>query len=252
MKNLLDMHTHTVASGHAYSTIQEMAAAAGACGLEFLGITEHAPKMPGTCQEIYFNNLKVVPRYLSGVRLLLGSELNLIADGSVDLPESILEVMDINIASMHWPFMPHISEEETTKAVIAAMENPYVNIIGHPDDGRYPLDYERVVKAAKETHTLLEVNNNSLNPAGFRPNARENDQKMLELCKLYEVPVILDSDAHFSAAVGQLPYALPLIEEVGFPEHLIANAHPELLWQCLRHKKNRSGFLKNVLDTNEG
>ena len=121
--------------------------------------------MPGTCQEIYFNNLKVVPRYLSGVRLLLGSELNLIADGSVDLPESILEVMDINIASMHWPFMPHISEEETTKAVIAAMENPYVNIIGHPDDGRYPLDYERVVKAAKETHTLLEVNNNSLNPA---------------------------------------------------------------------------------------
>ena len=61
-KSVLDLHTHTVASGHAYCTIHEMAAAAAGKGLEILGITEHAPAMPGTCHNFYFHNLKVVPR----------------------------------------------------------------------------------------------------------------------------------------------------------------------------------------------
>lgn len=70
-KSVLDLHTHTVASGHAYCSLREMARAASDKGLELLGITEHAPMMPGTCHEFYFNNLKVVPRELYGIQLLL-------------------------------------------------------------------------------------------------------------------------------------------------------------------------------------
>ena len=76
MKYKLDVHTHSVASGHAYSTIEEMARFAAQKGLEILGITEHAPGIPGTCDPIYFRNLHVVPRQLFGVRLLLGAELS--------------------------------------------------------------------------------------------------------------------------------------------------------------------------------
>lgn len=78
MKTLLDVHTHTVASGHAFSTLQEMAVAASEKGLKLLGITEHAPGIPGACSPIYFRNLHVVPRRIYGVELLLGAELNII------------------------------------------------------------------------------------------------------------------------------------------------------------------------------
>ena len=74
-KVLLDAHTHTVASGHAYSSLQEMAKAAADKGLEVLGITEHGPSVPGTCPTLYFKNMFVVPRQMYGVRLLMGCEI---------------------------------------------------------------------------------------------------------------------------------------------------------------------------------
>ena len=85
-QSVMDLHTHTVASGHAYCTLREMARAASDKGLELLGITEHAPKMPGTCHKFYFQNIKVVPREMYGIQLLLGSEVNILdAAGTVDL-----------------------------------------------------------------------------------------------------------------------------------------------------------------------
>ena len=85
-ETVMDLHTHTIASGHAYNTLREMAKAAADRGLEILGITEHAPMMPGTCYNYYFHNLKTVPRELYGIRLLLGAELNILnPQGEVDL-----------------------------------------------------------------------------------------------------------------------------------------------------------------------
>lgn len=78
MKTLLDVHTHTIASGHAYSSLQEMTLAAKEKGLEILGITEHGPNIPGTCDPIYFRNLHCVPRQLYGIKLMLGAELNIL------------------------------------------------------------------------------------------------------------------------------------------------------------------------------
>lgn len=71
MKFTLDLHTHTVASGHAYSTVQEMAKAAADKGLKLLGITEHAQGIPGTCDEIYFHNMRIIPRKMYGIDLCL-------------------------------------------------------------------------------------------------------------------------------------------------------------------------------------
>lgn len=159
--SVLDLHTHTVASGHAYCS-GEMAKAASEKGLEVLGITEHAPSMPGTCHKFYFNNLKVVPREMYGIQLLLGSEVNILdAQGTVDLGQHTLSSMDVVIASLHTPCMKPASKLENTEAYLNVMKNPYVNIIGHPDDGRYEIDYEALVQGAKEYGKVLELNNHS-------------------------------------------------------------------------------------------
>ena len=166
MKFIADTHAHTLASGHAYSTIREMAAAGAEKGLQILALTEHAPEMPGTCQLYYFQNLDVVPREINGLHMLFGTELNIMdSEGNVDLPEKLCKELDIVVASMHSPcFKEEPTIEAVTKAYVETMKKPYVNIIGHPDDGRFPIDYEILVKAAKETKTLLELNNSSLRP----------------------------------------------------------------------------------------
>lgn len=146
-KILLDLHTHTIASGHAYSTMQEMAARASEIGLKILGITEHGPSIPG---------------------------------------------------------------------------------------GTAPLLFEPIVKAAKDAHTLLEINNHSLHPRRDKTEARDNNLEILRLCKKYDVPVILGSDAHISYGIADYSRIWPLLEETAFPDELIMNDKPEMLLDYLR------------------
>lgn len=228
MKCLLDVHTHTVASGHAFSSLQEMVDAAAEKGLQILGITEHAPGIPGTCAPIYFRNLHVVPRHIKGVELLLGVELNIIDyKGTVDLDEAMLKMLDIRIAGLHSLCYTPGTVEENTDAVIGAIRNPYVNIISHPGDGTALLQFEPIVLAAKESGTLLEINNSSLNPVRHKVMARKNNLEILRLCKQYEVPVILGSDAHISYDIANYCWIYELLLLAEFPEKLILNDKPE-------------------------
>lgn len=230
----IDLHTHTIASGHAYNTIYEMVEEAKKKGMTHLGITEHAPKMPGTCNEFYFQNLKVVPRNYGDLTLLLGCEANIVDDqGNVDLSDYILKKLDVVIASLHLPCIKSGSVKENTAAIVNAMKNPLIHIIGHPDDGRFPVDYEVIVKAAKDTGTLLEINNNSLRPTGPRVGTRENDAKMLQLCKQYGVSVVLGSDAHVAEDIGNFGMIESLLLEVDFPKELIVNRDFEALKEFL-------------------
>ena len=223
-KIVLDLHTHTVASGHAYNTLREMAKAASDRGLELLGITEHAPQMPGSCHNFYFHNLKTVPRNLYGIRLLLGAEVNIMNyEGEVDLSQKELKDLDVVIASLHIPCIKAGTREQNTQAYLNVMKNPYVDIIGHQDYVRYDIDYKALVQGAKEYGKILELNNNSLRPTCFRANARENDAEMLKLCMEYQVPVVIGSDAHFDTHIAEFEMAVPLLEELGFPEELVLN-----------------------------
>jgi putative hydrolase len=207
-------------------------------GIEYLGITEHAPKMPGTCHDMYFLNLGVVERYQKGVHLLMGAELNIMDyKGRVDLPEYLIKRLDIVIASLHTPCIKSGTAEENTSAILHAIKNPLIHIIGHPDDGRYPVDYEAVVKAAKEYHTLLELNNTSLNPQGPRKGTWDNDRKMLELCRQYNVCVVLGSDAHCAERIGDFERVYQLLDETGFPEELIVNRDFAELEKFLRRRE---------------
>lgn len=235
MKPLLDVHTHTVASGHAYSTIQEMAHRAAELQLQVLGITDHAPSLPGAPVEVYFKNLGVVPRCMEGVRLLLGVELNIMgADGEIDMAPEVLRLLDLRIAGLHklcwWPSSP----EQNTQALLCAMRNPWVQIISHPADSPFLLDFRPLVATAKVTGTLLELNNSTLNPHRGKRTAHDNFCQMLRLCREMDVPVILGSDAHISFSIADYGRALPLLEETDFPESLIVNDKPDMFFQCLK------------------
>lgn len=235
MKIELDMHTHTVASGHAYSTIQEMARAGVEKGLKLLGITEHTPGIPGTCDPIYFRNLHVVPRQMYGIDLMLGAEINILdGRGTLDADEDLMKRLDIRIAGIHLLCYEQGTMEENTYGLIQAIRNPYIQIISHPGDGTALLDFEPIVLAAKESGTLLEINNSSLKPARGKLDAKTNNLEILRLCKRYEVPVILGSDAHISFDIANYQYVYGLLQETEFPEELIVNRSVEVFRNCLK------------------
>ena len=146
-KILVDAHTHTVASGHAYSSLQEMVKAAADKGLEVLGITEHGPSVPGTCPLVYFRNMFVVPRKMYGVQLLMGCEVNILDNnGGLDLTEEYLDRLDIVIAGIHTAWYQGGTKDENTEGLIkiigcqgsahlAGSEQPLVGSCATQDGG---------------------------------------------------------------------------------------------------------------------
>ncbi len=233
MKIELDVHTHTVASGHAFSSLQEMAQAAAGKGLKLLGITEHSPGIPGTCDPIYFRNLHVVPRQMYGIELLLGAEINILDnEGNLDLDEFYLKILDLRIAGIHSLCYKWGTPEENTHGMVQVVSNPYIHIISHPGDGTAKLNFEPIVLAAKEHHTLLEINNSSLKPCRGKVDARSNNLEILKLCRRYDVPVILGSDAHISFDIATYDYALELVNETEFDAR---SNNLEILKLCRRY-----------------
>lgn len=234
IKPLVDLHTHTIASGHAYSSLQEMAQAAAQKGIEVLGVTEHGPGVPNTCGRLYFKNSIVIPREMYGIKLLIGAELNILdTDGTIDGDEQMWKWLDLRIAGIHSVCWKGGTTDQNTSGMINAIRNPYIHIISHPADGTASLYFEPIVKAAKEAHTLLEINSHSLHPKRHKTEARDNNLELLRLCKQHDVPVILGSDAHISFSIGNYEYVLPLLAEAVFPDRLIMNDKPKELFQYL-------------------
>lgn len=223
----LDIHTHTIVSGHAYGTIREMAQAAADKGLKLLGFAEHGPGIPGACDPIYFAALEHAPRQAYGVELVYGCEINVLEGGKLSLPERYMGMIDYGVVGIHQNCYVNQGVEANTENLIACMRHPRVFLVSHPDDDHTPLDYEKLVAAAKEYHVALEVNNSSLWKQDRRLNCVRNYETMLALCARRGVPIVVDSDAHDSLEVGELDLARDLLERVGFPEELILNLKTE-------------------------
>lgn len=229
-KYLMDLHTHTLVSGHAYNTLNEMISFASHLGLPLLGISEHAPAMLGSTNKYYFQNIGILSHEKYGVKLLYGAELNIIDyEGTTDLTPRDYRDLDYCIASLHTACITPGTKKECTHAYLTAMEHPKVMVIGHPDDGRFPVDYMEMVWQAKAHHVLIELNNTSLKPGGFRENTRENDLTILNYCMRYDTPILLGSDAHREEDIASFDRAQALLDQVHFPDELIVNTSLDLL-----------------------
>ncbi len=220
-----DVHTHSISSGHATtSTISDMVHTAADRGLKLIGITDHGPATSFAGTPSYFRSVTSAPKRRFGIDVLYGIELNILdKSGSTDLEDEILNRLDYAIASMHMPLMQPGSAAEHTAAYIEVMKHPKVKIIGHPDDVKYPVEWEFFVLAAKKYGVLPEINERSLAPDGYRGDTRQNNLELLRCCQKHNQPIILSSDSHGTEAIGRMDYAEALLKEAGFPESLVMN-----------------------------
>lgn len=235
MRNYIDIHTHTISSGHAYSTLEENIQAAKRVGLKVLGYSEHGPKMPGGPHVFHIANLKVIPRKRDELIILRGCEANIIDyTGKVDIPKKISRGLDYMIASLHDVCIENGGVSNNTEALLGAMDNEDVMVIGHPGNPAFPIDYEAVVLKAKEKEVLIEINNSSFH--GSRKGSHDNCRYIAELCSKHEVNVIIGSDSHISSDIGGFDYALDMLKSIKFNEKLIMNEQPGLFLDYLKRK----------------
>lgn len=224
MKLVADLHTHSVASGHAYSTILELAKAAAEKGLKMLALTDHGPKMPGGPHLYHFYNITVIPEKIEGIEIIRGVEANIIdGNGNIDLPDDYLVRLDWVLAGFHMFCSPEGTREENTEALIKAIENPRVDGIVHPGNPDYPIDPLRVIKAVQANRKVIEINNSSVR-GGVRAGSKENCLRIARLAKEYGVQVMLNSDAHISFDVGAFEQAIEIAQQIGLQEENILNA----------------------------
>lgn len=241
LKFLLDTHCHTISSGHAYSTIGEVAETAAQKGLKLIAMTDHGPAMPGGPHIFHIGNLRVIPDYIKGVRVLKGVEANIMDfQGRLDLPESYLQRLEIVIASFHDVCIAPGSVEENTGALIAAMKNPYVDIIAHPGNPYYPVDIDRLVQCAHETGKLLEINNSSF--IGSRRGSEENCRSIAAKAREKGVVLTAGSDCHICYDVGKFNKVEEIFREVGMPEELVINTDPQKLIDYLNRNGRKVGM----------
>lgn len=234
MNILLDTHTHTIASTHAYSTVQEMAAQAKKAGLEAIAITDHAPAIPDGAHSWHFQNLKAVPREIYGVKILYGAEVNILdLEGNIDLEEDVLKNMDVVNASIHKPCYKDADAEDHTSAYLNIVNNPFIDIICHSGSPRFSYDYERIIELAGKNNKLIEINNHSF---FVRKASIPNCRKIAEICKEKGVGIVVSSDAHISFELGDYSHALDMLKEIAFPEKLIMNRSLKAFEEFMKSK----------------
>lgn len=224
MRILTDTHAHTVASDHAYSTVHDYFQIARDKGLQLFSITDHAPTMPDGAHPWHFGNMKVVPRVIDNVGMLRGIEANILEPkGGLDIPDRMMDFLDFAIASFHEPVFAPADRATCTKAVLNTIKEGKCQILGHPGNPNFPLDYEEVIRAAKDANVVLEINNSSFTHSrlGSEPNCRN----ILELIDRLDWKVSFGSDSHVAYTVGEFAKAIEHAQAIGFPEHRIVNAN---------------------------
>lgn len=238
MNFVADLHVHTVASGHAYSTVAEIVRVAADKKLAMVALTDHGPGMPGGAHAYHFSNQGAIPDVLFGVRVLKGIEANVMdRKGSLDLDEFRLSKLDIVLAGLHTFCAPNGTVAENTDMMIAAMHNPFVDVIVHPGNPEYLIDAEAVVKAAATCGTALEINNSSLTVS--RKGSEPYCDTIVSLAARYGAKLIVGSDSHYHETVGDFGAAAELLKKYGIPATQVINTSQERIREHLGRRSNR-------------
>ena len=238
----VDTHTHTILSGHAWSTLEENAAAAKKAGLYGFAVTDHAPATPGGLHPIAIPGLQMMPKEFNGVRIFSGLEANIMdIDGSLDAENRYLHPLDNVVASLHSLCFKG-SYEENTAAYLAAIKNPYIDIIGHLHQADVLCDMKQVVHEASCYGKVIELNASYLHPS--RVKSLPLIKEIIGICLDEPVRITVSSDAHFSASVGQCQEMLKLLYEAGFPAERIINLVPESYESWLSDRRNEKAQLQ--------
>lgn len=235
----VDSHTHTVASGHAYSTLAENIKSASARGIKLLAVTDHGPQMPGAPHFWYFMNMRVIPRVISGVGILRGVEANILnTKGGLDIDEGIHQQMDIVLGSLHEPTIAPSTKIKHTKAVISAMESGKIDVFAHGGNPAFPIDYMEVAKAATHYNVLVEINNSSFTTS--RQGSKKNCVTLAEAVAREGGYLTFGSDAHIAERVGDFRECVTFTKAIGIPKKRILSRKGKKFLQFLKSRNKKT------------
>lgn len=235
MKIIADLHTHSMVSQHAYSTIDEITRAAQDKGFCAVATTDHGPQMPDGAIAHHFYCLGGLPESVNGLTLYKGAEANILDfDGNLDMESSLLKRLDFVIASYHIECIQPVNLKAHTQGLIRAIENPLVDCLGHCGNPVFPIDIPAVVGACATQHKLIEINSASFL---VRPGSDTVCEQVARLCAQRGVQIVVNSDAHSRWQVGEHTAALAMLDKISFPEELVINSSPERLSYYFEHRR---------------
>lgn len=237
MQLLIDTHTHTVLSGHAYSTLTENARAAHERGLEGFVCTDHGQSMEGGAVDFTVSVLSLAPECIEGVRLFVGTEADIMPDHSLGMSDRFLAKTDFAIASLHDNVYGLGDCRAPTDAMLAALQNPYIDVIGHPGNPLYEIDAEALVLETKKLNKVVEVNSHSFK---YRAGSEKTCTEIARLCMKHDVRITVSSDAHMCYRVGMFDDAVQALESIGFPEELVISRNLSAFGAYLDERKART------------
>lgn len=217
MKFFADLNTHTIAAGNLCGEIQEMAQAAAERNLQILGISEQVPCDPGDLQK-----MDCAMRTSCGVGLIYGCEISVRNDGMRSLADS-LKGADYAAAAIHPECFRNQGMERNTDLLIACMQHTKVRMVSHAAEAEIPLDYPRLVQAARDLTVAFEVSSNPYRNPEERSVCFAHYRSLLELCQKKRVPIVVSSDAYDPCQVGEMGEAGSFLEELDFDRSLILN-----------------------------
>jgi DNA polymerase (family 10) len=233
-----DLHCHTIASD-GRNTIEEMARAARERGYEYLAITDHSATH-GFGNDVQPDELRrqiarvrEINARVEGIELLAGSEVNILPDGKLDYDDELLAELDWVIGSVHTGFA--MSERAMTDRIVAAIEHPLVDAIGHPTGRKierrppYSVSMDELIQAAARTGTMLEINGN--------PDRRDLSDVHARAAAQAGVRVLIDSDAHGVNTLGIIRWAVATARRGWLEPAQVANTLP---WEGFAARRKRA------------
>jgi DNA polymerase (family X) len=219
-----DLHMHTTASD-GRSTIEEMAAAAKACGYQYICITEHSQSSgiaaglkPDRLRQ-HIKDVRAVSDRMKGLTVWVGAEVDILSDATLDYPDTLLAELDFAVASVHFGMGTDI--EANTRRTLAAIRSPYINCIGHPtgrlinERDAMPLDIEAVAKEAAKTGTALEINANQ-----YRLDLKDQHAR---LARDLGAMIAINTDAHAIDQLDQMRFGVITARRAGLCKKDVLN-----------------------------
>lgn len=238
----VDLHTHTLASDHAYSTVFENIMAAKNKGLQMIAITDHGPKMADAPHYFHYYNQKAIPNIVNGLIVLRGIEANFLRHGETDCSPALYNSLDIVIGACHPHVLEGTSFEENTDIIIKIIQDHKVDILTHLGDPLFPKDHEAIISEAVKHNVAIEINSSS--GVTSRLGSTDNCIKIAKLCKKYNALVSVNSDAHFCTNVGAFDHAFSILESAQIEICDVLNSSP---LKVLNFLKERGHNISSVL-----
>lgn len=230
----IDLHLHTIASGHAHNTILEYINRARELKMKMIGFADHGPAIYDVhIEEVYFKVLSRLPKIINGIRILKGIEANILnKKGEIDITDKTIESnLDYVIAGFHKE-TPHknLNFKNNTEAMVNCIKSGKVDIISHPFVmDIFAKDLKRISQAACEHNVLLEINLHYITERKLKPDTIANLTEMIGYVKEYKKKIIVNSDAHNIWEMADDSPLQKIKKEIGLTNDLIINNYPQEL-----------------------